>query len=61
MASVGGLDGLLARRTPSEAVLGGPLGRFGAFLGCSRAILEAILGAFEASWAVLGPSWRPRV
>eukprot|EP00959_Pyramimonas_sp_CCMP1952_P124135 2595627-Pyramimonas_sp.AAC.1 len=56
-SNFGHLGGLMARLTRSEAVWNASLGRLGALLGCSRAVLEAILGVLEASWVGFVPSW----
>ena len=59
-ASWGILDGLgrlLARLTPSEAVLGASLGRLGAFLERFSAILGPSWEPLGRSWGRLGPTW----
>ena len=59
-ASWGILDGLgklLARLTPSEAVLGAFLGRLGALLERFSAVLEPSWEPLGRSWGPLGPTW----
>ena len=40
---------------PAWTVMGASLNRFGAILWCSIAVLETVVGVFEASWAVVSP------
>ena len=54
---LGRLGGLLARLTPSEAVLGASLGRLSAFWTRFRLVLGSSWGSLGRSWGPLGPIW----